>query len=74
LKKKQKPRRVAKIKRVAMRAAIIKHVDKRAANIKGVAKRVAKYIHPSDKWIALCTKLREAKLREEGLVVQKWLI
>jgi hypothetical protein len=40
-------------------------VAKRAAKIKRVAKRVAKYIHPSDKWIALRTKLREAKLREE---------
>jgi hypothetical protein len=44
---------------------------KRVAKIKRVAKRVAKYIHPTDKWIALRTKMREARLREEGLVRAK---
>jgi hypothetical protein len=44
-----------------------RRVAKRAAKIK----RVAKYIHPTDKWIALRTKLRVARLREEGLVSAK---
>jgi 3-oxoacyl-[acyl-carrier-protein] synthase III len=34
-------------------------------------KRVVKYLHPADKWIALRTKLREARLRDEGLVRSK---
>jgi hypothetical protein len=54
---------VAKIKRVATRVAKPKRVAK--------IKRVAKYIHPTDKWICLRTKLREARLREEGLVRAK---
>jgi hypothetical protein len=42
---------------------------KRVAKTKHVANRkIGKYIHPSDKWIALRTKMREAKLRKEGLV------
>jgi hypothetical protein len=38
---------------------------RRVAKIMHVAKRVAKYIHPSDKWIALRTELSDAKVREE---------
>jgi hypothetical protein len=33
-------------------------------------KRLAKYIHPADKWIALRTKLREARFRD-GIVRAK---
>jgi hypothetical protein len=32
---------------------------------------MAKYIHPADKWIALREKLREARLRDKGLVRAK---
>jgi hypothetical protein len=44
---------------------------RRAAKPKRVAKRKTKYFHPNDKWIALSTKMREDRLREEGLVRAK---
>jgi hypothetical protein len=58
-----KPNRVSKIKPVAK--------PKRVKKDKRVAKHVAKYIHPTYKWIALRTKMREARLREEGLLRAK---
>jgi hypothetical protein len=51
-----------------------KQKPRRVAKIKPVAKRVVKYIHRTEKWIPLHTKLREARLREEGEYVQKCLI
>jgi hypothetical protein len=69
---KKKQRTVGKTKRVAIHRCVakMKREARCAAKIKLVAKhkRVAKYIYPTDKWIALRAKLREARLREEGLV------
>jgi hypothetical protein len=62
---KKKQRTVGKTKRVAK--------PRRVAKIKRVVKHklVAKYIHHTDKWIALRAKLGEASLREEWLVLSK---
>jgi isoaspartyl peptidase/L-asparaginase-like protein (Ntn-hydrolase superfamily) len=51
----------------------VKKKQKSVVKPRRVAKptRVAKYIHRTDKWIALHAKLREARLREEGLVRAK---
>jgi hypothetical protein len=59
---KKKQITVGKTKRVAepRRAAKQKRGTKN--------KRAAKYIHPTDKWISLRAKMRQARLREEGLV------
>jgi hypothetical protein len=46
-------------------------VPKRRRVARHVPKPRRAVIHPADKWIALRTKLREARLREEGLVRAK---
>jgi hypothetical protein len=66
-----KPDRKPPVKRAAKRVSKQACGEtERVAKVKLVAKiqRVAKYIHSTDKWIALRTKMREATLREKGLV------
>jgi hypothetical protein len=64
-------RRVLKRGRVTRRAPKPRRVARRVPKRCRVAKRVAKYIHPADKWLALRTKLRKARLGDERLIRAK---
>jgi hypothetical protein len=57
--------------RVARRVPKRRRVTRRAPKRCRLAKGVANYIHPADKCLFLRTKLRAARLRDEGLVGAK---
>jgi hypothetical protein len=66
-------KRVPKPSRVARRVPKRRRVTRRVPKRRCVARRAgkAKYKHPADKWIELREKLREARVRNEGLVRTK---
>jgi hypothetical protein len=63
------PKTKKKFRRKTQRVAGWKNGKLTAIKTKRIAKRKnGKYIHNQDKWIALRAKMREANLREEGLI------